>query len=41
MNTEGQIMRPNRFSNIYGSSMNTVLFVNQLLFFSENLFLVA
>ena len=44
--TEGQSMRPNRLSHIYlyiyikKSSMNTVLFVNATIGFSENLFLV-
>ena len=33
-------MRPNRLSHIYKSSMNTVLFVNATIGFSENLFLV-
>ena len=40
----GQNMRPNRLSHIYiyiyKSSMNTVLFVNATIGFSENLFLV-
>ena len=40
--TQGQNMRPNRLSNIYKkSSMNTVLFVNATIGFSENLFLVV
>ena len=39
--TEGQNMRPNRLSHIYKSSMNTVLFVNATIGFSENLFLVS
>ena len=33
-------MRPNMLSHIY-SSMNTVLFVNATIGFSENLFLVS
>ena len=33
-------MRPNRLSNIKKSSINTVLFVNATIGFSENLFLV-
>ena len=43
--TQGQNMRPNRFSQIYiqksTCSMNTVLFVNATIGFSENLFLVC
>ena len=41
--TQSQNMRPNRFSHyniILKSSMNTVLFVNATIGFSENLFLV-
>ena len=47
--TQGQNMRTNRLSHIYiyilyiyiyKSSMNTVLFVNATIVFSENLFLV-
>ena len=38
--TQGQNMRPNRLSHILKSSMNTVLFVNATIGFSENLFLV-
>ena len=48
--TQGQNMRPNRISRIYiyiyiyiyieKSSVNTVLFVNTTIGFSENLFLV-
>ena len=38
--THGQNMRPNRLSHIYKSRMNTVLFVNATIGFSENLFLV-
>ena len=41
---QGQNMRPNRLSHIYThvykSKMNTVLFVNATIGFSENLFLV-
>ena len=37
-NTQGQNMRPNRLSHILKSSMNTVLFVNATIGFSENLF---
>ena len=33
-------MRPNRLSRIWKSSMNTVLFLNATIGFSENLFLV-
>ena len=39
--TRGQNMRPNKLSHyILKSSMNTVLFVNATIGFSENLFLV-
>ena len=39
--TRGQNMRPNRHSHyILKSSVNTVLFVNANIGFSENLFLV-
>ena len=39
--TRSQNMRPNRLSHyILKSSMNTVLFVNATIGFSENLFLV-
>ena len=44
--TQGQNMIPNRFSHIYiyiyksTCSINTVLFVNATIGFSENLFLV-
>ena len=33
-------MRPNRLSHLSVSNMNTVLFVNATIGFSENLFLV-
>ena len=39
--TRGQNMRPNRLSHILKSSMNSVLFVNATIGFSENLFLVV
>ena len=40
---QGQTMRPNRVSHthVYKSCMNTVLFVNATIGFSENLFLVV
>ena len=39
-NTRFRNMRPNRLSHIYKSLLNTVLFVNATIGFSENLFLV-
>ena len=38
---QGQNNRPNRLNHIQKSSMNTVLFVNATIGFSENLFLVS
>ena len=37
---QSQNMRPNRLSHILKSSMNTLVFVNAIIGFSENLFLV-